>query len=88
MDTDGKSWMEGENVDTKKYISEEEAMKRVEELYKFGTGKNIDGTKADIHDIDINKYENYIDFFAQNAQIPQFAFEQYNALKDIYGSVE
>lgn len=88
LDTDGKSWMEGENVDTKKYISEEEAMKRVEELYKFGTGKNIDGTKADIHDIDINKYENYIDFFAQNAQIPKCAFEQYNALKDIYSSVE
>ena len=64
-------------------ISKEEAR---EELYLFWTGRYPDGTKGDIHDIDIARYENYISYAEKfDEGINMEKYEDYDALTEIYG---
>ena len=87
LDSDNKklkdafeTWFGGEKWETE--ISKEKAR---EELYLFWTGKNPDGTKGNIHDIDIVRYGNYIRYaekFDNGINIE--GYEDYDALTEIY----
>lgn len=64
-------------------VSKEEAR---EELYLFWTGRYPDGTRGDIHDIDIVQYENYMSYAEKiNSGINIGRYEDYDALAETYG---
>ena len=59
-----------------------------EELYLFWTGKNLDGTRGDIHNIDIAQYGNYSSYAGQlnDKDVSVELYEDYDPLEEIYDS--